>query len=216
MTAALAFRASVFGTDTSAPPTLRLVSPPPAADFEQVALAYAERVADHAARRLAHDLGSPGEADDIRQQLLLDLLQQWSRFDADIASPMTFVSMVIQRRAISILRSRCAAKRGATRRPSSLEAHTIDGEVCHRRRDSSISEMDGLILRLDVRAVVAGLPPQLQHLCRALMGEGVSAAARALGIRRHVARAQIDEIQRCFVEAGFESGSPRRYEGRSS
>ena len=79
------------------------------------------------------------------------------------------------------MRSRCAAKRGAKRHSVSLQEHMIDGEVCHRCRGSSVSEMDRVILRLDVRAVAASLPPHLRRPCRRLMEMSISDAARTLG-----------------------------------
>lgn len=135
---------------------------------------------------------------DIEQELWLDLLNRWPRFDAERAGGRTFTARVVRHQAIKIFgrqkdiagdpaRAVCSLHQltaDEDGRPFPL-AHAVDEEAQARRIGHQPRSPQELFeLRSDVRRTVARLPVALRDLCDRLTRCSVSQAARELGITR--------------------------------
>ncbi len=136
--------------------------------------------------------------EDVRQEMLIAAWCRWQHFDPDIASPSTFLSVVMRNRFVSLVRSASALKR----RPS------IAG-VAHKTHFSRsyLAWADPRPKCVDhcrdVHSFIERLPVDLRSTCELLMQMNVAETARELGIPRHRVTGQIVEIRRAFEEAGW-------------
>ena len=149
--------------------------------------------------RLGHVVAS--DCDDHIQDLLVGVVAKWPRYDSHRAKFSTFFAVVAQREACSLVRSRCAAKRGGGRAPISLDRCSSDEESLHSRdADSDPSQFD---LRDDVQSVIDRLPSELRRFAYELLSKRPAAAARSLKLTRSAATAQMRELREQFEAAGL-------------
>jgi DNA-directed RNA polymerase specialized sigma24 family protein len=113
-----------------------------------------ERI-DYFARRLRRRFPRL-EADDLRQELILQLLRSSKRFDPQQATRKTFVDRVLRLAVRHLTRTALREYR-----PAPLEESLVD-----RPRD--------LDLMVEVGETIARLPPRLQRICRELASGGSS------------------------------------------
>jgi DNA-directed RNA polymerase specialized sigma24 family protein len=200
MPAALALREEVSNAEPSPPPTLRLVGSSPCPHVAELDVELVLTIADLNARRLLR-LGSIRADDlgDVTQEFVTEALTCWPWFDQRRSAAATFMTLLMRRRASSMVRTRRAVKRGGDRRSLPLDQITQSLEPDHHR-----SHFDQALLRLDVRAVLAGLPLHQRRLCGLIAQMSVSAAARKLRVPRHSLLRQIQQIRQRFVNAGME------------
>ena len=178
---------------------------------------YAVSRIRYAANRLAHSHGfCPHEVQDLEQELALDLNERLPSYDANRASLETFITRLVQRKAINLMVERRAQKRGGGTRAVSLDellgrkgCHRADGasddDVGDPGRDGlpcdglpcdglpSASREDRLNLRLDLERAFRSLPADMRELCVDLLTESVSEVARSEGRSRS---SVYDRIQR--------------------
>jgi RNA polymerase sigma factor (sigma-70 family) len=141
---------------------------------------------------------SRADQPDLQQALLERLLARRKSFDPRRGTWRSFAATVIDRQADSLCRDRFALKRDP-RRESDAWADWDDG----RRLPGANPGPADHDLRMDVAAVVAGLPPKLRELADRLCHEPLAAAARSLGIPRRTARDRFRRIRLRFEEAGL-------------
>jgi RNA polymerase sigma factor (sigma-70 family) len=162
-----------------------------------------DRIAYHA-RRLSRKPGfTISDVPDLEQELAMDLLKALPKFDPSKASLPTFISRVVNRRCLGLLRdARHPKRRGDT----SLDAAMGD-EVAQdqRHRMTGHRPADG-VEKAEVAEVVqlavGKLPDRLHKIAVLLMSHTQAEAARELGVSEttiHRARKQIREH---FKEAG--------------
>jgi RNA polymerase sigma-70 factor (ECF subfamily) len=136
------------------------------------------------------------DRDDVEQELLLEVVVRWHRFDPRKATAEAFVERVVRDKFRNILRDRQRAKRD-WRREQPLEV------TVHDRPESS-DELRRCELRIDVHAVTGGLPPQLRVACDQLRRESVSAVARGIGKPRSTLESALRRarasFQRCDLD----------------
>lgn len=155
-------------------------------EFVHVAL----KAADHYALRIVRTLKlGPDAVDDVRQDLLLEVLRRAMRFDAERAACSTFVR-VLMRHASDEVAGRMARQRRT-------EGGSINREVIHPDGNRGpmvdfLSEEDGigalwagrldpvlaLERRIDIERFLARLPERLQRLCQLLQEEDTAIAAQ--------------------------------------
>jgi RNA polymerase sigma factor (sigma-70 family) len=153
-----------------------------------------------AASRLSRQPGfSPADQPDLRQVLLERLLARRRAFDPRRGSWRAFAATVIARQAESLRRDRFALKRD----PRRTSAAWTDWDEDRRlpKPNPGPADQD---LRMDVAAVVVGLPPKLRELADRLGHEPLAAAARSLAIPRRTARDRLRRIRLRFERAGLE------------
>ncbi len=160
------------------------------------------------------------EPQDMQHELAAAILRQAHHFDPVRGSVNTFISRVVASAALMMVRDQNRQKRCVRIRHSSIERDTVAresgkvpiGELLSaedRLRHQGIvgdEERDGATATADeLRAVLAGLRPQLQLICGRLMAGGTqNAVARELGVSRRQMRKAMDELRELLKMAGFE------------
>lgn len=180
-------------------------------------LAVLLRTADRAARRLCRRLALPHhDIDDLRQNLLVDLIARFPAFDAERGSLKAFAHVVANNRA-----SRIAVRVHRDRRlwgqhPVSLDAPVAgdDGVVFgdlianDQTLGALFSEIAGLehkvLTAASLDAGLAMLEPENQHLCIALVKSTVDQlAASGHGARATLYR-RLKNIRMALLAYGVE------------
>lgn len=136
----------------------------------------------------------PADLEDTVQQLVLIAFEAWPRFDESRGKARTFISRVMRRRLASQTRRRLAQKRGGLRQRVSFE-DAIDAVVV---ADEKVATQR----RIDVEAVVATLPAELQLICRLLKEYTVAEVARQLHLTRSAVEYRISCIRSHFISSG--------------
>lgn len=181
---------------------------------------YALRVIRFKAAQLAgRGAFTDCDREDVEQELMLDLLGRMPKHDPSRGAISTFVSRVVEHRVATLLEPRRAEKRDWRRNGASLHDEVEDGEGArvelwrtlsrdadHRRTGGSDGQAPGASdIRLDVRAAVDTLPPQLRDLCRWLLHYSVTEVSRATGIPRSTLHGRLKEIRARFEDAGLDA-----------
>lgn len=171
---------------------------------------YVDQIIRHKARQLARMAGfSQSDREDIAHELLIAVLERWPAFDSSRASARTFVARIIENKAASLVRAHLAAKRGIGQ-VTPLNGDTENG-VCDcdeeairaRRGVYSRSALEAVSLRLDVASVLTDLPDDLRRLCKRLLYESVSDAARSSGQHRATLYRAIRDLRKRFADRGL-------------
>ena len=139
-------------------------------------------VADRAAARICRqNRGCRLEQEDVRQDLLLDLLSRLGAYDPSRGSLQTFVAVCFRHRSVRI--GRTAYRERESRHPVELDAPAVTGG-CTPLIDT-LTESDGfaawvgqptewqieLEQRLDLDSMLAALPTDMALLCAALVSD---------------------------------------------
>lgn len=134
---------------------------------------------------------------DIEQDLFQDLIERLPKFDPAKAALNTFADRVVGHKIKSLIRDRQAGMRDWRREAYSLDAE-IETEEGSTARHEFVSQ-DEVDLRtgrydrtenertqrkMDVDAVLEGLPPALRRVAEMLMTQSVAEVARELGVPR--------------------------------
>ncbi len=180
---------------------------------------YAVKRAHFKARQL---IGRSGftEADfqDLRQELLADVLARLPKFDGRRASAKTFVSRLIDNRIATILEHRHASCRDPRREESSLDDWVRDEDGKWARRGETMDEEAVLAragrlgrareerddLAIDTQVVIDGLPDDLKDLCVRLKTQTVARISRDTGVSRPLLYERLKAIRARFREAGVD------------
>ena len=164
---------------------------------------YALELVHHKARQLVGKAGyTQDDVDDIKQDLIVDLLERLSQFDPTKATYNTFVARLVERKISKLLRDRQAERRNHRREVCSLNEEIDAGEVEPVQRLTTISQDDQDVrtgkyarpaeerahLQLDMESVLDGLTPELRQVAEMLQTKSVSQVARELGIPRRTFR----------------------------
>jgi RNA polymerase sigma-70 factor (ECF subfamily) len=152
------------------------------------------REVDQQAKQLARRHGLPRhELEDIRQDLIIDVIARAQAYDDARAGPSTFVALVAANRA-ALLGRRYYRERGLFgRSPVSLDEPIRDDDGAPLTRGELIAEAEGYAAwmgqacdpfleaerRLDLRTAVQRLPDRLRGLCGALATDTARAACRS-------------------------------------
>lgn len=175
---------------------------------------YASRLIRFKARQLARRRAFAGcEADDIAQDLWLDLHKRLPRYDPARAQLNTFIARIVERKVVSLLRYHGAAKRTRDREDCSLNDQVRDADGRPVDRHQVMPEASSTWQRLhDLERDVADIRQRLEsetlgEIVDALgRGQPVSAIAREHGVSRTTVERRIAEIREVFEDAGL-----RRY-----
>jgi len=138
------------------------------------------------ARSLARTCSLPGmDADDIAQELALDLWRRRGAFDPGRASFRTFADRVIARRIASLTAS--TAQRAVERRMIWLDepiAGSDGATFAETLADPAAPDEVDLALTLDARRFVTTLSPAMLRTCRILLAPHRGNAAAECGLHR--------------------------------
>ena len=179
---------------------------------------YAVQTIKCKARQLIGSAGfTESDLEDLEQELIIDLLLRLSKYNPDRAQRNTFITRVVDHRIATILEKRTAGKRdwrlctaswsdwikleegGSVER---LEAYDLE-EYLRQTGRLSRKSVDRLDLSIDLRRVIASLPPELRALCERLQSESVTGISRDTGIPRGTLYERIKKLHDLFEDAGL-------------
>ena len=177
---------------------------------------YATWLVKTKAAYLARRLGlSTDDREDIEQELFLDLIKRWERYDPSQSQPTTFIALVVRNRLCDLVKQHCTAK-GIKTVPLPADDDDSDeleeDESIARRdtRQDSQSPLelpdprDHYALVMDVEEALSRLSPELRELAECLKHYNISQAARQLGITRSMARRRLDQLRAALADSGLD------------
>ena len=148
---------------------------------------------------------SEDDQDDYRQDMVVELLSAFDRFDPGKSKRETFVNRVLDKFVKYAIRTRCTHQRRACDSPLGLDDVCLGFQpVVNEARAGELDEQDRRQLRLDMAPAINGMPERLQRVCRLLMEFSPAEAAERLGICRQSIYRNIAEIRRHLAAAGLD------------
>jgi RNA polymerase sigma-70 factor, ECF subfamily len=169
---------------------------------------FAARFIRYKAGRLVGRAGFPPcDREDLEQDLRLHLVKRFPQFDPTRAHWNAFVVMVISRHVLTLVAQRRRGKRHHDLTVLSLDQLSADvsdfteeptaGRCAPRSalRDDT-ADRDTV---LDVRHVMARLPPRQRELCRRLMKESPAEVARQMRVPRTTLSGRILSLRKEFT-----------------
>jgi RNA polymerase sigma factor (sigma-70 family) len=148
------------------------------------------------------------DADDLRQELALELVKAADRFDPALATRRTFVSRALDRSYRHIYRRLRARQRHGVMSPMPISLMEDFHPVINDPRSGDLSDQARAELRIDLAPALASLPRHLQQICEVLKTHTPREAADHLGIHRSTIYRAIKEIRSHFTRCGL--GDPAR------
>jgi len=160
---------------------------------------YALEVVHYKARKLVGTAGfREDDVEDIKQDLIVDLLERLPKLDPAVAKYETFVTRVVERKLCNMIRDRTTEVRDFRREQCSLNEDIDVGEDEPRQRVVTISQDDVDLrtgkhsrpeeerrdLQLDLAEAIASLPVELRKAAEMLMAMPITDVARELGVPR--------------------------------
>ncbi len=176
---------------------------PPAIPTEVGLSDYALDVVHHKAQELIGTAGyTPDDLDDIKQELVADLLARLDRFDPARSTYATFVTRLVERKISNLIRYRQSERRDPRREAGSLNDRIDDAEEGGDPQLAVVSQDEHDLrtgkhrrpaaergrLALDIEAVLADLPADLRRAAVLLTTFSVAETAREMGIPRSTFR----------------------------
>jgi len=147
---------------------------------------------------------SEHDQEDVRHDMVVELLSALQRFNPAKAKRETFINRVLDRFVLYVMRQRCTQKRRSCDSPKGFDDVSDGYQPCsndpgHGHRD----EQGYRELRLDVPEVIALLPDDLQRVCLVLQRKSGRAAAKELGIGKSTLYRAIADIRKHFADHGY-------------
>ena len=182
-------------------------------------LQYAMKRTHYKARQVVRTNGfTEDDFDDIRQELMLDVLKRLGKFNGDKGDVKPFISRLIDNRIASLIKHRHAACRDSRRNQCSLDDWVRDEDWRWVRRDTTISEdharahtgqaprsrQETLQLAMDTAYVMDSLSDDLRDLCVRLRSQTVLEISRETGMSRSSLYERIELLRARFIEAGLD------------
>ncbi len=179
---------------------------------------YALTLIHRKARRLVGKAGfHSGDLGDIKQELIVGLLERLPKFDPAKAAYNTFVSRVVDRKIANMLRDRRAEVRDHRREVCSLNDEIDTGEDDPIQRLSLMSQDDLDLradrrtdeqcahLRIDVQTMLTELPPPLRRAAKLLQTLSITDVARKMEIPHATFYDNhLVHLREAFADKGFE------------
>jgi len=161
------------------------------------------------ARRLSRRRGfNRSDREDIEQELRLHLIQQAAKFDPTITTWEKFVSFILDKRGISLLRQQTAEKRSPLREECSLNdsVRDADGRIVDRHQTTPEASRDFRVL-MDLHADLEVLRQRISDeawLVARGLGEGnLASIAREQGWSRATADRHMRELRQACEDLGL-------------
>jgi len=156
------------------------------------------------ASRLHRRASLPGlTADDIEQELLLDLLCRASSFEPSKASFPTFADRIVAHRLADLSRpsARLKAERSTVPIDERVDATGLPLVEILPDRAPPIDMAVGL--RIDLARFTSGLPPHLARCFMAIDADSVGDAARTEGVHRSTFHDRVQALRTAAARAGL-------------
>lgn len=180
----------------------------------EIYLSTLQTAAAYHAGRIARKLHlSPDDREDVRQDILVEMIVRLGRFDVEKAALATFIDLLARHGASAVAR-RCRPQQRLLRAALSLDD---EADPMARRLARTLSAEQGLgfaagepadlvasaELKRDVRRIVAALTPELQSLCALLLAHPTEQACRTSGLSRATFYRRVREIRLRFLIASL-------------
>jgi RNA polymerase sigma-70 factor (ECF subfamily) len=179
---------------------------------------YVMKRTEFKARQIVSKVPALGEVEDVRQDLIADVLRRLPKFDSDRAGVKTFISRIINNKIATLLESHDAACRGNGCTKESLDDWVRDEFGAWVRRDTTVdaarrrahlgicerSDQEQRELEMDVASVMASLPPEQRAVSAMLRTKTPTEIAREKGLSRSAIYKHIAAIRAAFVKAGLD------------
>ena len=143
------------------------------------------------------------DKDDLRQDMMIELLKAGDRFDSAIAGQKTFINRVLDTFYQRYLRRRRQRSRHNVFQPIGYDDVAV-GFIPERTNESETSEQERTELRLDIETILQQMPPRLKDICTNLMEYSPSETAKRLNISPSTVTRSVPRIREYFVAAGFD------------
>ena len=160
------------------------------------------------------------DIEDIKQDMILDLLERLAKYDPSKSNFKLFVTCVIDRKGRNLIRHRQMEMRDYRREACSLNDEInmgINSDPVQRYSLMDQDEPDIRIgkyrrttedrnhLHIDLAAVLADLPPELRRVVELLQCMSATQAARELGIPRRTFREKhLAQLHAIFKAKGLD------------
>jgi len=158
----------------------------------------------------------PGDFEDIRQEIILDLLQRLPNYDPEKSSRHTFINDLVDNKVARIFEERSAAQRDYHFAPAPL----VETENEHKSLTSDyepvtekllpwnrglriLSEFELFELREDIIRVLEKLPSNLRDICIMLMQDNICTVAVETGIPKSTLIDHLKKIRNHFEISGL-------------
>jgi len=181
---------------------------------------YAIRLIKYKAGKLVKQPGfTESDRQDLEQEMVLDLFCRLPKFDSNQAQRNTFIARSIEHKAAKIVEARKAGIRDYRLCAHSLNECIEDNDgnqiehidtinqdeyFCNTGRHSrSLKEL--FELSLDMREIIASMPPNYYNLCKRLQEETITEILQNLGVSRRTVYRYIKEIRKMFENMGFKN-----------
>ena len=157
------------------------------------------------------------DIDDIKQEMILDLLERLAKYDPSKSNFKLFVTCVIDRKGRNLIRHRLTEMRDHRREACSLNDEITMGINSEQVQRYSLMDQDDTDIRcgkyhrsakeryqlcMDLAAVLDKLTPELRRAVELLQSMSITQAAREMGIPRRTFRekhlAMIREIFKAY------------------
>ena len=175
-----------------------------------------QAAANYHAGRIARKLRlSPDDHDDIRQDLLVEIIGRLRRYDAEKAAISTFIDLLARHGAYAIVKrhrnqGRVLANAISIDSGTDSEARALSEILSpdHGLGSAVIEPVDAVAdadLARDARRVFAALAPELQTICLLLQLHPAEAAHRHSGLSRATFYRRLREIRLLFLVHGVDA-----------
>ncbi len=175
---------------------------------------YALARVDYRVRRLTTAFRLDDDtAEDLRQNMMVQLLRAARRYNPTRTRPHTFVTRVLDRYYLHAARALSNCQKHGSKRPTPMSALEDFNPTVNDPRQGERAECERSDLAFDLVAVVATLPEALQRICDELRFRKPSEVAERLGVHRSTIYRAIGQIRRHFTAAGLGTHCERRRQG---
>ena len=130
----------------------------------------------------------PDDLEDIRQEIILDLLQRLPKYDPSKSSRHTFINDLVDNKIANLIEEKNAALRDYHNSPARLDEPantnpipTLDYESATENvslRDGVMSDFELFELREDIIRMLEKLPPHLRDVCIRLLQDNICTVAK--------------------------------------
>jgi RNA polymerase sigma-70 factor (ECF subfamily) len=178
----------------------------------QTVLASRDFIDDYALARIDYRVGRLVEAfhldehaaEDLRQDMIVELLAASSRYDPARSKRNTFICRVLDRFYLHVARGLANRRKHQALHPtpiSALEHHEPAGNDVRRGERSACERTE---LALDLAVLIDRLPTQLRRICEELRVFTPAEVAMRLRLHRSTVYRAIADIRSHFVAAGLD------------
>jgi RNA polymerase sigma-70 factor (ECF subfamily) len=178
----------------------------------QTALTPDNCIDDYALARIDYRVGRLVEAfhldehtaEDLRQDMIVELLEASSRYDPARSRRNTFITRVLDRHYLHLARGLANRQKHEALHPtpiSVLEHFQPAGNDVRRGERSACERSE---LAMDLSELIDGLPAQLRRICEELQVFTPAEVAKRLRLHRSTVYRAMDDIRQHFVAAGLD------------